>query len=109
MPPTAQTRRIQITLPIGIYSKLEMYANQTGANLATTASYLVQNKLEELEEKGLLEIKADKALEQLLEAMLNGLEEKDVDFEKIAKVLKRDAQDLKRIYKKIKSCEECKK
>lgn len=109
MPPTAQTRRIQITLPIGIYSKLETYANQTGANLAPAAAYLIQNKLEELEGKGLLEIKPDKALEQLLEAMLDGVEEQDVDFEKIAKVLKRDAQDLKRVYKKTKSCEECTK
>lgn len=98
--------RVQVSLAKGVYDTLVAYAEQNGFNLSTACSYLIQSKLEDLQREGLLEIKPDKALEKLLEAMLSGVPEKDIDFQKIGKALNRDPKELEQAYKKIKFCEE---
>jgi hypothetical protein len=46
------SNRIQVTLPDGVYQKLEQWATTDGRAIANLASYLVQKSIEDAEEQG---------------------------------------------------------
>ena len=58
------SKRIHVTLPDGVYQKLEAWADADARPVANLAAYLLQRVLEEAEEEGKIPEKKAPAKEQ---------------------------------------------